>query len=447
MRHLWKSGSAQYQEYVSIFNSTAEEENDKTDDRIIYIKDLEKRKEIYGICCECNEPGTGEWWCQPCNARRFKENFKNWTSGSKDIDELIQYSQLNAVSNKKCLEWIPFENFQDVTYITKGGFGKIYSAIYYNGFIHHWDIKNQEWSRIISHKVALKSFYDSLDMNTDLLNEIKSYLHMYTWDIVQYYGLTQNPNTKEYMMILKYCEDGNLRNHLNKPGNYINRKSKINYLFQIARGLQNIHDSKKIHGDLHIGNILLETNIDHAFISDLGTCRPANNNEVKKVYGVLPYMAPEILRGHQYTKEADIYSFGIVMNELMSEETPYINVPHDHMLAIDICKGLRPKISDDIPKPLADLIVKCWDVEVENRPTAKELSQVLRKWRSEIRNMSGNFYSQIKEYDEIEEYKDRVKNKEIHPQAIYTSRLLNFENLPETVNSTVLVSDCLDCSI
>jgi hypothetical protein len=35
--------------------------------------------------------------CQPCNAKRFKENFKNWTSGNKDIDELIQYSQLNAV--------------------------------------------------------------------------------------------------------------------------------------------------------------------------------------------------------------------------------------------------------------------------------------------------------------------------------------------------------------
>ncbi len=38
------------------------------------MKDLEKRKEVYGICGECHEPGTGYRWCKPCNAKRFKEN-------------------------------------------------------------------------------------------------------------------------------------------------------------------------------------------------------------------------------------------------------------------------------------------------------------------------------------------------------------------------------------
>ena len=76
------------------------------------MKDLEKRKQVYGICRECNEPGTGEDWCQPCNAKRFKDNFKNWTSGNKYIDEFIQQSQLNAVYFSKKLEWIPFENLK-----------------------------------------------------------------------------------------------------------------------------------------------------------------------------------------------------------------------------------------------------------------------------------------------------------------------------------------------
>ena len=83
------------------------------------MEDLEKRREAYGICGECNEPGTGWHWCQLCNAKRFKDNFKNWTSGNEDIDEFIQQSQLDAVYYTKYLEWIPFENFQDVTYITK----------------------------------------------------------------------------------------------------------------------------------------------------------------------------------------------------------------------------------------------------------------------------------------------------------------------------------------
>ena len=75
---------------ISSIGSTIE--SDEVDEKVVYIKDLEKRKEVYGICGECNEPGTGWSWCQPCNAKRFKENFKNWTSGNKDIDELIQHS-------------------------------------------------------------------------------------------------------------------------------------------------------------------------------------------------------------------------------------------------------------------------------------------------------------------------------------------------------------------
>ncbi|EXX79224.1 hypothetical protein RirG_007710 [Rhizophagus irregularis DAOM 197198w] len=137
----------------------------------------------------------------------------------------------------------------------------------------------------------------------------------------------------------------------------------------------------------------------------------------------------------------------------MSEETPYSNIPHDHTLAVGICKGLRPNISEDIPKPLADLIVKCWDAKAENRPTAKELSHKLRKWRNEIRNMNGNFYSQIKGHKYIKRFnnenisKNISKNIETHPQAIYTSRLLSFKNLPEPVNSNDLVSECFDCVI
>ncbi|EXX78887.1 hypothetical protein RirG_010890 [Rhizophagus irregularis DAOM 197198w] len=91
-------------------------------------------------------------------------------------------------------------------------------------------------------------------------------------------------------------------------------------------------------------------------------------------------MAPEILRGHQYTKSADIYSFGIIMNEFLSEEIQLNNILHDEFLVIKICKGFRPKISKDVPKLLANLIIKCWDAEIENRPTTKELYQILKKW-------------------------------------------------------------------
>ena len=136
------------------------------------MEELEKRKEAYGICGECNEPGTGYSWCLPCNAKRSKENFKNWASGNKNIDELIQHSQLNAVYYDQRLEWIPFEKFQNVTYITRGGFGKIYSAEWPEGDIVSWDIENQKWTRISSCNVALKSLDNSSNISTDFLNEV-----------------------------------------------------------------------------------------------------------------------------------------------------------------------------------------------------------------------------------------------------------------------------------
>src|SRR5215213_10481721 len=174
-------------------------------------------------------------------------------------------------------------------------------------------------------------------------------------------------------MVLEYCEGGSLRNYyLNHFEDY-SYESKIKNLLQIAKGLLDIHNAKKVHKDFHSGNILYGSRFN---ISDLGMCQPVNNEElsVKKegVYGVLPYMAPEVLCKHQYTKAADIYSFGIIMNELMSEETPYHDIPHDQILTVGICQGLRPKISEDTPKLLANLIMKCWDAKVEIRLTAKE---------------------------------------------------------------------------
>ncbi|RGB41148.1 kinase-like domain-containing protein [Rhizophagus diaphanus] len=271
---------------------------------MIYGRNRKKKRSIG----ECNEPSTGSHWCQPCNAKRFKENFNNWTSNNKDhIDELIQHSQLNAVQYKTCLEWIPYEKFQNVTYITRGGFGKIYSAEWPEGCICHWDIENQKWYRSTGQKVALKSLDNSSEISTDFLNEIKSYLHIYIWNIVYCYGITQDPNTKDYMMVSYYCRNGNLRNFYDSDTNL-----KLNRLLSIANVLFSIHNAEKVHKDFHSGNILDDV------------------------------------------------------------EIPFNDIPHDHILDVKICKGLRPKISEDIPKFLMDLIMKCWDAKTENRPTAKE---------------------------------------------------------------------------
>src|SRR5204863_7780863 len=117
-------------------------------------------------------------------------------------------------------------------------------------------------------------------------------------------------------------------------------------------------------------------------------------------------IAPEVLHGSQYTQAADIYSFGIIMNEFMSEEMPYYDIPHDQILTVKICHGLRPKISEDTPKLFADLIMKCWDAKPENRQTANELAQITKMWLLDLkRDKNSVLYSQIRECEKIRENK------------------------------------------
>ncbi|PKY51816.1 hypothetical protein RhiirA4_407772, partial [Rhizophagus irregularis] len=68
-RDLWEYvDSDEYQYHVTISTIGSTIESEEIDDKIVYMEDLEKRKQVYGICGECNEPGTGQDWCQPCNA-------------------------------------------------------------------------------------------------------------------------------------------------------------------------------------------------------------------------------------------------------------------------------------------------------------------------------------------------------------------------------------------
>ncbi|CAB4397158.1 unnamed protein product [Rhizophagus irregularis] len=114
------------------------------------------------------------------------------------------------------------------------------------------------------------------------------------------------------------------------------------------------------------------------------------------------------------------------MNEFLSEEIPYGDISHDDFLAVKICKGQRQKISDDVPKLLADLIIRCWDVEIEYRPTTKELYQILTKWNDEIGGSSDD--------DDSEDGEDNENNEDSANYAIQ-STLAN------------PISECLDVQL
>jgi serine/threonine protein kinase len=249
------------------------------------------------------------------------------------------------------------------------------------------------------------------------------------------------------MMVME-LKDGSLRQYLNDGFNSIDWKTKIDTLWGISIGLKDIHNSGLIHHNFHCGNILSNFKSE-TYITDLGLYRPANvmpsQNDNKKIYGVLPYVAPEVLREEEYTQANDIYGLGIIAYEICTGLPPYHDVAHDEFLAIKICQGVRPKSNYKIPQLIFKIINQCWDADPLKRPKANHLNKLLYNLY-EAYDDNSVIYEQIEEADEINKKLSSIVQSTsststlsyvTHPQAVYTSRLLDFKNLPEPKNAEV----------
>ncbi|RIA93799.1 kinase-like domain-containing protein, partial [Glomus cerebriforme] len=138
-----------------------------------------------------------------------------------------------------------------------------------------------------------------------------------------------------------------------------------------------IHNVEFVHRDFHSGNILFEgfSHSRHYWkIGDLGLSQPANNTPCNnEIYGVIPYIAPEIFKGSEFSKESDVYCMGMIMWELTTGCKPFANVEHDIHLILKILDGARPEITEDTPECYSDLMKGCWDPDPKKRPSITEI--------------------------------------------------------------------------
>jgi serine/threonine protein kinase len=243
------------------------------------------------------------------------------------------------------------------------------------------------------------------------------------------------------MVVMQYANKGNLRGNLTKIVKN-DWKQKLTILYKIISGLNMIHERNLIHYDFHDGNILKHNDIG-IYISDLGLCQPVKSFlKQHDIYGVIPFMAPEVLRGKSYTPASDIYSFSMIMWEFTSGVSPFNDRAHDLQLSLSICKGERPEIIENTPQCYVDLMKKCWNEDPLKRPSSKEVLDIIKKW---VIPPSGMEISKELKCNIIEFINAPIGHSNIatesHPQAYYTSRLLNFTS--EKLNK-ILESECLD---
>ena len=99
------------------------------------------------ICENCNQECLATLFCEYCVRNYLKAKFSNWTSGNNDIDNLIQKCQMETFSPYNIVEWIPYNNLQNIKYLTKGGCAEIYTADWIGGQYFKWDSKEQQLKR------------------------------------------------------------------------------------------------------------------------------------------------------------------------------------------------------------------------------------------------------------------------------------------------------------
>jgi serine/threonine protein kinase len=233
------------------------------------------------------------------------------------------------------------------------------------------------------------------------------------------------------MMVMNYAKYGSLRNLLNNKFKELTWRRKYEILCDIISGLKNIHEMGLMHKDFHSGNVVNQALV-LSYITDFGLCKPVSENDPENIYGVIPYMAPETLSRGEYTQVSDIYSLGMVMLEVLTSYPPYYNIPHNANLVMDICKGLKPEIKCEIPQFLKEIMEKCWNFKPPNRPTAEELKSQLDKYDDynddEIRKQVNK---QVNAANKSNKNFIKYDPKEMHPEAIYTSRLISRPTISE----------------
>ncbi|CAB4436855.1 unnamed protein product [Rhizophagus irregularis] len=219
-------------------------------------------------------------WCKECVPHCIIEG---WTSGNYDIDKFIKNTIYNAKYDNNYeyllfLEWVPFDRFEDIKLIGEGGFAEVYSSIWIDGKAKYLRKVDGSWKKREPKpmKVALKKLNESQIISADYLNELRTHWKLYYLKnfTLKFYGMTKDPETKEFMMIIQLADQGNLRCVLSNNFNNISWKKKLLLLENTAYDLKKLHELGYFHKDFHSGNILLNYNKNAgdniSYISDFG---------------------------------------------------------------------------------------------------------------------------------------------------------------------------------
>ncbi|KAL8518645.1 hypothetical protein ACS0TY_009842 [Phlomoides rotata] len=274
--------------------------------------------------------------------------------------------------NKCDWEVEPIElDFSSSVLIGKGSFGEIVRA---------------GWRGTpVAVKRILPNLCDDKLVIQDFRHEVNLLVKLRHPNIVQFLGAVTE--RKPLMLITEYLRGGDLHQHLKEKG-ALSPSTAINFALDIARGMAYLHSEPNvvIHRDLKPRNVLLvNTNADHLKVGDFGLSkiiRVQHSHDVYKLTGETGsyrYMAPEVFKHRKYDKKVDVFSFAMILYEMLEGDSPMSNY-EPYEAARYVAEGHRPMLRAKGFIPcLRELIEQCWAADMNERPSFLEILRKLEK--------------------------------------------------------------------
>ncbi|KAG2773233.1 hypothetical protein Pcac1_g15933 [Phytophthora cactorum] len=264
--------------------------------------------------------------------------------------------------------------------ISKGGFGLVFTGEY-------------RGRRVAIKKIRPDRSGDVSEIEM-FLKEITLMAVLYHPRIVEFIGVAWD-NLRHLSAVTEYMDKGDLREVLytfkerGSPLSWETHKAPI--VLHIAEALSYLHSQhpKVIHRDLKSKNVLLNMYLE-AKLSDFGISRMRYAIETHMTAGVGTsfWIAPEILIGQDYDERADIYSFGVLLSEIDTDDYPYWNDNHPNEprgkiqeaeILTQVAAGqIRPDFSVNCPEEILAIADACLQRDPRDRPTAAEIVAVMQ---------------------------------------------------------------------
>jgi len=265
-----------------------------------------------------------------------------------------------GVREQSVPDWeIDAEELKFLDKIGEGSFGAIHKG-YYQG-------------EIVAIKTIKSDFSKEFEYVKEFSQEISIISTLEHENIVKFKGAcTKSVNV---CIVYEFMDNGNLRDFLQREKHKTSVTQLLRFGLDIVKGMTYLSDKKIVHRDLKAANILI-TKENVVKIGDFGVSRllPRDSACMTAETGTYRWMAPEVIEHKPYGSQADVYSFGIVLWELMTGgKTPY-QLLSPVQAAVGVAKHeVRPKIAQSCPKYIADIMKACWHTSPENRPTFRDL--------------------------------------------------------------------------